>query len=69
MKDKVVVITGASRGIGAVLAIELGKLGAKLVCGARNPQGLARAVAEVRAQAAKAWPSRPMSPSKTRWSA
>jgi dehydrogenase/reductase SDR family protein 7B len=36
MKNKVVIITGASSGIGKSLAIELGKLGAKVVITGRN---------------------------------
>ena len=40
MKDKVVVITGASKGIGAELARQLAKRGAKLVLAARNAQEL-----------------------------
>jgi NADP-dependent 3-hydroxy acid dehydrogenase YdfG len=44
MNDKVVVITGASAGIGAALAAELGKRGAKLVLAARRADALADAV-------------------------
>lgn len=45
MKDKVVVITGASKGIGAELARQLAAKGANLVLGARNAPEL-EAVAE-----------------------
>jgi len=45
VKDSVVVITGASKGIGAELARQLAAAGAKLVLAARNEKGL-EAVAE-----------------------
>lgn len=41
MKDKVVIITGASSGIGKALALEFGKLGAKVVITGRNEERLA----------------------------
>lgn len=45
MKDKVIVITGASSGIGAELAHQAGRAGAKLVLAARDEQRL-KAIAE-----------------------
>ena len=49
MKDKVVVITGASRGIGAELAVQLASLGARLVLAARDVQDLAAVAGRCRA--------------------
>lgn len=43
MKDKVVIITGGSSGIGYALATELGKLGAKLTLAARDRDKLQNA--------------------------
>jgi NADP-dependent 3-hydroxy acid dehydrogenase YdfG len=42
MKDKVVVVTGASRGIGESVALAFAKENAKLVLVARNPEDLER---------------------------
>lgn len=36
LKDKVIIITGSSRGIGRTLALELARLGAKIVINGRN---------------------------------
>lgn len=47
MKDKVIVITGASEGIGATTAQELGKRGAKVVLAARNEQKLAAVASKI----------------------
>ena len=47
IKDKVVIITGASSGIGAVTAIELAKNGAKLVLGARRVEKLKKVESEI----------------------
>jgi dehydrogenase/reductase SDR family member 7B len=47
MKDKVVIITGASSGIGKALAFECGREGAKLVIAARNDQKLEALAAEL----------------------
>ena len=48
MKDKVVVITGGSSGIGLALAHEFGRLNAKVVISARNATRLAKAASELR---------------------
>jgi len=47
MKDKVVIITGASRGLGRELAIKLGKLGAKIALVARNEKMLSEVKKEI----------------------
>jgi len=47
LRDKVVLITGASRGIGLAIARALDKEGARLVLAARNRGPLARAAAEL----------------------
>lgn len=46
LTDKVAIITGSSRGIGAAIAIELAKLGAKVVINHRNSAKRAQAVLE-----------------------
>lgn len=53
-KDKVVVITGASSGIGEALALEFGRLGARLVIGARNGEKLAALATEITARGGEA---------------
>lgn len=47
MKDKVVIITGASQGLGRELAIQLGKLGAKIALVARNEKLLIEVKKEI----------------------
>lgn len=47
LKDRVAIITGASRGIGLGIAAELVQRGAKVCITARNPEPLAAAVAEL----------------------
>ena len=47
IKDKVILITGASSGIGAALAIELAAAGARVVIGARRKDGLKALAAEI----------------------
>jgi NAD(P)-dependent dehydrogenase (short-subunit alcohol dehydrogenase family) len=46
-RDRVALITGGSRGLGLLLARELGRLGARVVIAARDEQELARAKADL----------------------
>jgi dehydrogenase/reductase SDR family protein 7B len=48
MKDKVIIITGASSGIGKALAFECGKRGGKIILCARNEQNLNKAGEELK---------------------
>lgn len=48
MKDKVVVITGGSSGIGKALAKEFGKHGSKILITGRNKENLEKAVEELK---------------------
>ena len=54
MKDRVVVVTGASKGIGAELARQLAARGARLALGARNLDDLERVAAACRAAGGEA---------------
>ncbi len=53
ISEKVILITGASSGIGAALARELGKAGARLIIGARRTDRLAALKQEVEAAGGK----------------
>ncbi len=54
VRGRVVLVTGASRGIGKRLALRLAKLGAKVALTARSVDDLTKLVAEVRALGANA---------------
>lgn len=53
LSGKVVVITGASSGIGRATALECASRGARVVLAARSPEGLERVAGEVRALGAE----------------
>lgn len=53
LRDKVVVITGASSGIGEAMAREYAKMGAKVVMAARRREELERIAQEIEAQGGK----------------
>ncbi len=54
LKDKVAIVTGASRGIGKTLALSLAGEGAKVVLSARNAEALEALAAEIIAQGREA---------------
>ena len=54
IKDKVVIITGASSGIGEATAKLLASKGAKIVLGARREEKLKQIAAEIEAQGGQA---------------
>lgn len=54
IKDKVVIITGASSGIGEATAKMLASKGAKVVLGARNTEKLQRITDEIKANGGQA---------------
>jgi NAD(P)-dependent dehydrogenase (short-subunit alcohol dehydrogenase family) len=47
IRDQVMVVTGASSGVGRAIAVAAGRRGAKVVVGARGEDGLAAAVEEI----------------------
>ena len=54
VKNKVVIVTGASSGIGRATAKLLGESGAKVVLAARNEDKLQQAVAEIKEKGGEA---------------
>ena len=54
LKDKVIVITGASSGIGEAMARLYSQMGARVVLGARNEEKLAELVQTIRSEGGKA---------------
>ncbi len=54
LSDKVAIVTGASRGIGRVIALALAGQGAKVVASARNAEALDNLTAEIKAQGGEA---------------
>ncbi len=54
LSDKVAIVTGASRGIGRLLAIALTGQGAKVVVSARNLEALQKLTAEIKAEGGEA---------------
>jgi len=54
LKDKVAVVTGASRGIGRIIALELAKQGAKVVLSARSGEALEQVAGEIKALGSEA---------------
>jgi len=55
VKDKLVVITGGSSGIGHATALMMAKAGARVAIVARNEEKLAATVKEIRSAGGKAW--------------
>lgn len=55
LKDKIAVVSGASKGLGLAVARSLGKEGAKLAICARDSQGLKQAAEELRAEGIEVW--------------
>jgi 3-oxoacyl-[acyl-carrier protein] reductase len=56
LKDRVAVVTGASRGIGRAIALGLAAEGCKVVIGARGEEALEAVAAEIRAGGGEALP-------------
>ena len=52
--DKVAIVTGAGRGVGAVIAVALAEVGADVVCAARTPEQIEATAERVRATGRRA---------------
>ncbi len=55
IKDKIAIVTGASRGMGRATAILLAAQGAKVVLAARTPEPLSEVAGEIRQAGGEAW--------------
>ena len=62
VRDKVVVVTGASSGIGHDCALKLGAAGAVVILTARTPEKLAQTVASIERRGGRAVPTPATSP-------
>jgi NADP-dependent 3-hydroxy acid dehydrogenase YdfG len=56
VQDKIVVITGASSGMGEATARHLAQQGAKVVLGARRAERLEALVNDIKSAGVKRWP-------------
>jgi 7-alpha-hydroxysteroid dehydrogenase len=60
VEDRVAVVTGAGRGIGAATAVALAEAGADLVISARTEEQLRKVAAEIEPAAGAPWSYRPI---------
>src|SRR5262245_26477364 len=58
LDDKVAIVTGAGRGIGAGCALAFAEMGARVVCAARTQEQIEETAEKVRATGARALPVR-----------
>jgi len=57
LEEKIIIVTGGSRGIGRAIALRIAQEGGKLVLAARDPVNLAKVVAEIEGMGGTAIPS------------